>query len=499
MKTLLHKAVCMVAGVCVLTATATAQSYRYQPAAGANMTVKVMAFPTGQLSSSAIVVHQLMPREILRSAPFEYEYHVTNTSPVELKNVVLTAEDFNNLSVSSADPSASSAGDSMQWNLGSLAAKETKVIKLNARSDAVGEASACLTATYANTLCASVTVVEPMLEIVKTATEQALLCDEIQMTYRVTNPGSGIARNVRILDELPDGIVTRNNRTSVKGDAKDLAPGQSKHVTVYAKASRTGIFSSSATATADNGLTASSQTTTTTISQPVLQVSSNCPQQRFLDRTADFEFLVSNIGDAPAANTVLVNSFSGAGRLVSVSDGGRSNGSQVSWNLGTLGPGESRTVSAKTIASVATVLRASATVQANCAESVTATCETPFVGIPAILLEVIDVDDPVEVGANTTYVISVTNQGSAPDTNITVVCDLPIEESFVSAGGATQGRVDGNRVTFESVPTLAPKAKVQWRLVVKSERPGDSRFAVALTSDHLTEPVRETESTNHYE
>lgn len=479
--------------------SAWAQAYRYQPPAGPDTTVKALAFPTGNVSDSAIVVHQVMPRAILRGATFDYQYHVTNTSSAELASVVLRADRFDNLTVLSADPAGDQDSGAMVWNLGTLGPRETKVIKLNARSDAVGEASACITATYANTLCAPFKVVEPLLEVTKTATPQALLCDEIQITYRVSNPGSGVARNVRIQDDLTEGLVIRDGRTAVVGSARDLAPGQSKQVTVYAKASHTGVFASGATATADGGLTATSEVTSTTITQPILQITSNCPGKRFLGRNADFEFTVTNTGDADAADTVLTNTFAGAGRLVSVSDTGRVAGSQVSWNLGTLKPGQSRTVSARTTADVATELHASATVQAGCADSVNTTCVTPFVGIPAILLEVIDLDDPVEVGSNTTYVISVTNQGTAPDSNILITCDLPVQESFVSASGATPAVAQGNRVTFEPVATLAPKQKVQWRLVVRSQSEGDSRFAVSLTSTQLTEPVRETESTNHYE
>ena len=44
-----------------------------------------------------------------------------------------------------------------------------------------------------------------------------------------------------------------------------------------------------------------------------------------------------------------------------------------------------------------------------CAEAA-ASCETKVEGIPAILLEVIDLEDPIEVGAQTTYEIKVTNQ-----------------------------------------------------------------------------------------
>jgi uncharacterized repeat protein (TIGR01451 family) len=50
--------------------------------------------------------------------------------------------------------------------------------------------------------------------------------------------------------------------------------------------------------------------------------------------------------------------------------------------------------------------------------------KTLITGISAVSLEVVDVDDPVKVGARTTYVISVTNQGSAAATNVSIACIL---------------------------------------------------------------------------
>ena len=47
-------------------------------------------------------------------------------------------------------------------------------------------------------------------------------------------------------------------------------------------------------------------------------------------------------------------------------------------------------------------------------------CTTEVVGVPAILLEVVDVEDPVEVGKEAVYDIKVTNQGSAIGTNIRI-------------------------------------------------------------------------------
>ncbi len=121
-----------------------------------------------------------------------------------------------------------------------------------------------------------------------------------------------------------------------------------------------------------------------------------------------------------------------------------------------------------------------------------------IVGIPAVLLEVIDLHDPIEVGAQETYVITVTNQGSARDTNIKIVVELEESQDYVSSSGATAGKAAGRVITFDPLPSLAPKAKATWNVVVKAIKAGDVRFRVKLSCDQFTRPIEESEATYFY-
>ena len=140
-----------------------------------------------------------------------------------------------------------------------------------------------------------------------------------------------------------------------------------------------------------------------------------------------------------------------------------------------------------------------ATVECDCAKTVSATCDVEVTGIPAILLEVVDIEDPVQVGSRETYLIRATNQGSAPGTNIRIAATLEPNMRFVSADGATRGAGRGLGVTFDPLASLAPGEEAEWRIVVEAVSAGDVRFKVSMTSDQLTRPVEESEATNVYE
>jgi uncharacterized repeat protein (TIGR01451 family) len=118
--------------------------------------------------------------------------------------------------------------------------------------------------------------------------------------------------------------------------------------------------------------------------------------------------------------------------------------------------------------------------------------------IPAILLEVVDLEDPVEVGKAVTYAIKVTNQGTTVGTNIRIVCTLPPCQSFVSGDGATAVQAQGDTVMMAELPTLEPKAAASWRVVVKATQAADARFKAALTSDQIPRAVVHHEATQQY-
>ncbi|MEQ8770847.1 MAG: hypothetical protein RIB60_10110 [Phycisphaerales bacterium] len=468
------------------------------PTVPAGYNASGLAFPTGDVNSSAIMVHQVMPEEVMVNEEFDFEYHLCNLTDGTLQNVVLQVEDTSNLRFVSADPAWSGqTGGQYLWALGDLGPRESVVVKVRGAATAVGTASDCISVSYNNVLCSSTRVVQPALSLTKTATEQAMLCEDIVYVFEVRNSGTGIARNVRLRDTFPDG-VTAGGDSSIDVAIGDLASGEAKRVTINARASRTGSFDNDATAVADGGLTANSGVASTVVVQPELEITSDCTDRQFIGRNFTHSYTIRNTGTGDCDDTMVSISLPAGAEFVRASSGGVQNGSTVNFNLNGVPAGAQRTVSVTMRATQAGDFCTTASASCACADTVTEQCCTAIRGIPAILLEVIDVADPIEVGQQETYVITVTNQGSAPDTNIRIVVTLPAEQEYVSAGGATNGSISGRTITFAPLASLAPKARAEWRVVVRATDEGDVRFGVEMTSDQLTSPVRETEATNLY-
>jgi uncharacterized repeat protein (TIGR01451 family) len=116
-------------------------------------------------------------------------------------------------------------------------------------------------------------------------------------------------------------------------------------------------------------------------------------------------------------------------------------------------------------------------------------------GIPALMLEVVDIDDALEIGGETDFEVRVTNQGTSPVGGVTIRAILPKELQLLHAEGATPHHQNGQEVVFEPVPKLTARADCTYKLHVKAIGSGDLRSQFFLTSDFLTSPVLEEEST----
>src|SRR5207253_339586 len=103
-------------------------------------------------------------------------------------------------------------------------------------------------------------------------------------------------------------------------------------------------------------------------------------------------------------------------------------------------------------------------------------------GLPAFRLEVIDVDDPIEVGAKTTYKIEVHNQGSLPGNQVQIIALVPPQMRILNANGPTKPVIQGQEVTFPPVDSLQPKQSLSYSIEVEALQAGDVRFTARLYS-----------------
>jgi uncharacterized repeat protein (TIGR01451 family) len=337
----------------------------------------------------------------------------------------------------------------------------------------------------------------PVLGLSKFAPASVSRCSPFEVTLVVTNAGRVPLTQVRVTDELPPGLKAVGDEPATAWDAGTLAPGASREFRFQVQAESVGDFANRARATSAEGGRAEA-VATTTVRAPRLTLECETLKTVLLGRPLDVCLTVRNTGDATEPRAVARLQLPEGSKVAGVSEGGVASPVDVIWELGDLAPGAAKVCCATLRAVDTGEFFVQSSVTGTCAPPAESACAAQVAGIPAILLEVVDVEDPVPVGERVTYQIRVTNQGSATGTNVRIACVLPATQEFVSGSGVTECNASGQTVTFEPLAVLAPKGQAEWQVVVKATGVGDARFEVKLSSDQFAKPIEEIESTTQY-
>jgi len=456
-----------------------------------------MTYPSADYG--IIQLDKVMPKEVGLSEPFDYSIKVTNLTDTALTDVVIIEDLPSDFEFTDANPTARRDANKLMWEIDSLGPKANRYIVVSGRGIDTDYLECRTTITHAVQVRANVKIVQPKLDLTMTAPTEVLLCDPIPVEFVVNNMGTGTAQNVKILYNLPAGLHTVDSKSELVFEVGTLMAGQSQQFLAQLRANKTGVYVNKAIVSSTSGLIAESTPKVMNIRQPKLRIVKNSPQRQYLGRPLAYEIIITNEGDGSAKNTVIEDTIPAGVTSIEATSGAKLSGTKLVWELGTLVPNDSRKVGVSYIPAKAGTLTSSVTATAYCADVVSASSSTSITGIAAVHLEVVDLEDPIEVGSHTTYTMMVMNQGSASDTNIRVVCTLEDKVQYISSSGVTAGSIMGNTVSFAPLHSLSPKEKATWQIVVKGVRPGDVRFRATMSSDQLTRPVEETEATYIYE
>lgn len=302
---------------------------------------------------------------------------------------------------------------------------------------------------------------------------------------------------VQVAEVLPDCLTAVEPGAGATFDVGTLQPGEVRSLRVRAQARVAGGCVGRVKVTSAEGAEAESESSVM-IQAPALEVSCRVPGEVLAGRPIDVCVVVRNAGNAAEPGAMVAVAIPDGAVVGTIGDGGEVKGGAVVWEMANLAPGAERTVCVALRVGQPSMVPIRAGAKGQCAPPVETECLTKVAGIPAILLEVVDLEDPIEVGNQVTYEIRVTNQGSAVGTNLKWVCTLPASQEFVSGGGPTEVQGEGLTASAAALAALEPKAQVVWRVVVKAISTADARFKVEMTSDQFQRPVEEWEATSQY-
>ena len=435
------------------------------------------------------------PEMVAINEPYSYTYSVEAKD--KLKKVVVEEQIPSGTVYVSSDPQAEVQGSNVTWTLYNLEDGSSTPLTLVVKPTSVADLSNCATITAYPEACTTTKVGQPKLAITKTTPEErVLLGSGVPWDITVTNVGNFCAYDVVVTDTLPSGVSHDSGNSTLTTEIGTLAPGESRDISVNTTAAATGKHCNVATADSSNAGFVKDDACVTIV-EAGLDIVKDGQTMQFLDKTATYTIKVTNTGDVPL-DDVVVTDTAPSGTEIASAPGAEVSGNTATWTT-SLAAGQSKTFDLKLVGREAGV-RCNEASADSAAYGLTDTDDacTEWKGYPALLLEVIDTQDPLLVGEETVYVIQVTNQGTAEDSNIDMKAVVPAGLELVSASGDTKGSISGNTVTFAPYAVLQPKEVIQFRVTAKAVSTGDARFKAYMTSDLLQNAVPEEEATQVY-
>jgi uncharacterized repeat protein (TIGR01451 family) len=453
--------------------------------------------PTGR-QEPAVSLEWVGPAAAKVGQATDYTIAVRNVCNIAVQQVLVRVRLTPGMQVVATEPKAVTEENIMMWEIGTMLPKQEKNLQLKLMAPARGDANCQAWVTFTGSSAMRIAIREPKLLIKTTAPEKVMVGDPCTFVVTVSNPGDHPCEQVKLHCDLSEGLEhARGNK--IDFDIGTLAAGETRAVQVICGTKAGGAQTCESYSEAEGGLKATDKVSASVV-MPRLDVEATGPKLKYLDRKAVYTIKVTNPGDAPAFNVSVSDAIPTGFKFLQADNGGRHDFSTrtVQWFLGEIAPGQSREVKFECLAVNIGDHQHKILAQGSRGLKQESAVNTKVDGLSAIMLEMVDLDDPIEVGGETAYEIRITNTGSKTETDVKLVCVVPDKMQFKGATGPVKYTQNGNEIIFEPIARLAPRADAIFRVNVKTTAAGVVHFKSRLTSTLLTEPVTKEEATRIY-
>ncbi|MEX0715447.1 MAG: hypothetical protein WD066_02615 [Planctomycetaceae bacterium] len=426
------------------------------------------------------------------------ELVVRNSGQAEARDVVVEAAFPDSVRLTDANPLPGENKSQLAWTFPAIAPGQSQSIHLRLVPTRRGELDAEARVRFSGVAKGSFVVEEPLLKLAVTGPKEVMVGDPASQVIVVSNPGTGVADNVIIEAHIPAGLEhPRGERLAM--DIGALSPGESRQVRLALAAVAGGQQIVQVSARAGANLREATEASVDVIA-PKLLVAVDGPGLRFMGRVAAYKLAVKNSGEAASNNVRLVHKVPAGFEFLSASHGGkyeREDGG-IHWFVGRMQPNEEIVLTAQFTATKQGDFEHQVLLTSEHGGRTEAKLATRVEGSAALVLDIADLNDPVEIGAETGYEIRVRNDGSKAATNVGLSCELSPGVELIRAEGPSDRIAESGLVVFKSLESLPAGQTAVFRVIVRGVTEGNHRFRARLASDSIQEPLIFEELTRFY-
>jgi uncharacterized repeat protein (TIGR01451 family) len=443
----------------------------------------------------SLVIQKLAPQEIQVGKPALFQIAVRNVGGRPADAVTVHDIIPQGTRLISTTPRGKASGGELQWDLGTLSVGELRELEVLLMPTAEGEIGSVATVTMSTQASVKTRCTLPQLALRLTAPRQVMIGTEQRVRIELHNPGTGDATGVMLYENVPEEL-RHSAGPALEFEVGTLRAGETREMELVLSAEKAGTVVNRISARGDGNLQVEQKIEFDVIA-PALEVGVEGPRLRYLERPATYTVHVGNPGTATAQNIEIVTKLPKGLRFVSANNLGEydTESHAVYWSLAELPEGEAGAV--ELVALPIETGEHEIKIEGKAGQGLEdETSQHVLVeGLSAIMFEVRDLDDPIEIGGETTYEIRIVNQGTKAATTVQVRATVQPGMKIISASGETRHEIQAGGVLFEPLSSLAPKADTVYRVQVEGVRAGDQRIAVEVSTDDIGDPVRKEEST----
>jgi uncharacterized repeat protein (TIGR01451 family) len=447
----------------------------------------------------ALTIEKNAPEEVQIGKPAVFTIRVRNVGEALAHAVEIIDEvPHGTQLVETRPPAAATPDGRVVWSIDSLKPGGETTVEMELLPTAEGEIGSVASVRFASEASARTRATRPQLNLEVAAPREVLVGERVTLSIKLSNTGTGTATGIVISESIPEQL-THPAGAELEYEIGDLEPGQSRQLDLTMNAVKAGAIVNQLVAQGEGRLRVEERTELMAVA-PQLELSMKGPKRRYLERQATYTMTISNPGTASAKEVELVTHLPKGMKFVRADNSGEYDAetNSVRWALAELPPNQAGQVTLTALPVETGELTMKVAGAAARGLSVEQEEVITIEGVAAILFQLADLADPIEVGGETSYEIRVVNQGSKAATNVRVVAVFPRELKPRSAEGQTRYTIEGQEVRFQPLAKLAPKADTTFQIRAQGLEPGDLRVQVQLMTDEMEGPVTKEESTRVY-
>ena len=451
------------------------------------------------IQAPSLTLEKRLPSEISVGQETTFELIVHNVGKVAARGVVVTDRVPDGTQLVDASPEFTQTSDgALAWVLGDIEPGDRATVTMDLLPLKEGEIGSIAQVSFQAQASARTVSTKPGLVVEHSGPEKVLKGEDVIFNITLRNPGSGVTTGIVIEEDVPEGLVHLAG-SALEYEVGTLRPREEKKLQLILKADKARVVKNVLRARADAGLQASSESTLEVVA-PDLQVAIGGPKTRYLERQVTYEIAVANPGTATAYDIQLVTILPRGLKFVSADNKGSYDPRQhaVYWSLAELPAQDQGSVkfTALPVETGEQKLRLEGT--GNLGLQTEYEHITTVEALTELAFTVQDTQDPIEVGADTTYEVRVVNNGNKAATNVQLAAVFPPALTPLRGDGPTKVVVEGQQVMIVPIDKIAGRDEVVYRIAAKGTGAGDHIIAVQIISDEVPTPVVKQESTKVY-